>query len=83
MPVIGECPYDNCDESLWIAFDEENLELPMFYRDDCEECKREIWTKLSRVSPESYTQEDFYEKFEINEETKLITLKEHIDGPLN
>lgn len=73
MPVIGECPYEGCDESLWVG--EPDQPLPMFSKHECEGCKKVIWTYISRIEPKSYTEEAFLEKYSVDEKTKEISEK--------
>ena len=72
--IIGECPYNNCNEPLMIGV-EDGAQLPAFYPHYCEGCKRKIWTKMTRIDPASWTEEDFLRDFNVNEETKNITEK--------
>jgi len=69
--VIGSCPYDGCDGIVWQGVGD--VPLPKFVKHDCEDCGRTIWTKLSRIDPESWTEEDF--PFDVDEETKQLTPK--------
>lgn len=69
--VIGICAYEGCTEGLMLNIP--NIPLPAFVPHDCEGCGREMWTKLSRVDPKSYTQENFLKEYSINEKTKQIT----------
>lgn len=67
MPVIGQCPYDDCKE---VAF---RPEPPAgqrgFYRDECEGCGRVVWTMLSRFDAFAMTEADFLAEYEVDEET--------------
>ena len=71
--ILGNCPYEDCDDALMIPI--ADLPLPRFQRHKCEECKRTIWTLHSRITPESYTEEGFKERFDVDEATKHITEK--------
>lgn len=72
--IIGECPYSDCTEPLMVGVDE-SAQLPAFYPHYCEGCGRKIWTKMTRVDPASWTEEDFLKDFNVDEETKHITEK--------
>lgn len=69
--IIGECPYGDCEGSLFIP--SPDGKLPIMEKHNCESCKRVIWIKHSRVDPQSWTDEDFYKVFSVDEETKIIT----------
>lgn len=74
--IIGGCPYEGCDGDVWLGCDE--WPMPSFYRHTCEKCGKNIWTKITRVDPQSWTEEGFLSTYEIHEETKSI---KEIDNP--
>lgn len=69
MTQIGECPYDDCNESgMW-----ETPEVtPKFAHVKCGGCHRPIWLYLSRLDPKAYTKEGFNERFIVDEISKSI-----------
>jgi len=67
--ISGECPYEDCDEPIFIPCADK---CPAFQKIICEKCKRVFWEKHSRINPEGFTEEDFYKKYEVNEETREI-----------
>ena len=73
MSVIGECPYPDCHESFLLF--EEPAKMPTMQKHACEKCDRVIWTRHSRVDPWSMTETDFHDTYDVNEQTKSITLK--------
>lgn len=66
--IIGEYPC--CDGDLWIYLPD--IQLPVFEKEICPHCGKAVWHYLSRVEPISYTEEQFNEKYEVDEETKNI-----------
>jgi hypothetical protein len=67
--IFGNCPYEDCDADFTTSMGES----PRFEKHSCEKCGRVIWTLHSRIQPESYTQEGFALKYDVDEETKHIT----------
>lgn len=65
--IIGECPYEDCSEPLFLCMGEYG-----FTKDTCEGCGRIIWTLHSRLDPCSYTERGFQEEFKVDEERKTI-----------
>ena len=78
--ILGECPYEGCHGDVFLGCDD--WKMPSFYKHECEECKNWIWTKITRVDPQSWTEEGFNEHFTINEETRSIKEKEGVDPEL-
>jgi hypothetical protein len=72
--IIGSCAYEGCDEPLMINIPD--IPMPAFFQHDCEGCGMTMWTKFSRVDPESYTEENFIKEYTIDEKTKQIRNKE-------
>lgn len=66
--IIGE--YHCCDSPLFIELPE--VKLPKFLKETCPNCGKTVWHKLSRVDPESYTEESFLKCFAIDETNKTI-----------
>lgn len=67
--IMGACPY--CDQHMMNPI--AGLPLPRFQKIKTECCGKTIWLLHSRVDPKAYTDEDFREEYEVNEETKSIT----------
>jgi hypothetical protein len=66
---FGECPYDDCNEMLWIEIpDHSGKWFPML----CPKCHRKVWYFVSRIDPKAWTEADFLKKFTVNEFTKTI-----------
>jgi hypothetical protein len=68
--IFGDCPYNDCDELQMVPCAEKT---PCFSKETCEGCGREYWQKHSRIDPESYTLQEFEEKYIMDHETKQIT----------
>lgn len=60
--IVGEYPC--CDGSLLIALPEKT---PVWMKEECPHCGKTVWHHLSRVNPESYTEEAFNEKYELTD----------------
>lgn len=67
---MGDCPYPDCDGTVWEALPEGRL--PVFAEHTCETCKRVVWTKFSRIDPMSWTKDDFFKEFRVDLETKTV-----------
>lgn len=67
--IIGECPYDDCGESLMIPIYDSP---PQWERHECEHCHGVIWTRYSRVDPYSLTEVDFLLKHHVDHTAKVI-----------
>lgn len=61
--ISGSCPYKGCEGRVWEAI--ADLPLPKYQKHKCEECKRIIWTKHSRVDPCSWTSQGFHSQFKV------------------
>lgn len=70
--IIGEYPC--CHEPLMMALPD-GVQLPVFFSENCPNCGAKVWHRLSRASPESWTEENFLAKFDVNSETKVISPK--------
>lgn len=68
--IIGECPYVDCVEPLWIPIADNT---PAFERHECEGCERAIWTLHSRIDPWSMTEADFLTEYEVDQGTKSVS----------
>ena len=53
MPMMGECPYDDCGEIQWRELPD--VPLPAMGNDTCEGCGRVCWVRYSRVDPKVWT----------------------------
>lgn len=76
--IIGTCPYDGCNGSVWLPI--ADLPLPRYEKHVCDECKRVIWTKHSRWDPCLWTDEGFHETFIVDEKTKKIEERHPPEG---
>lgn len=45
---------------------------PVYFREECPNCKTPVWHCLSRIDPKTYLEPDFLREFEIDAETKTI-----------
>ena len=68
--IIGTCPYDGCEEALWIPIADP---APQYERHQCEGCEGWIWTYHSRLDPWSMTEKDFLTEYTVDEATKSIS----------
>ena len=75
---FGDCPYPDCSGSLeWAAVPDAS---PKFIRDACPDCQQVVWRKLSRLTPEAFTEQDFQNRYTVDEATKIITVREAAHG---
>ena len=58
--IIFTCPYEDCDGHDMLPIGD--IELPVVALHKCEECKRRVYTRLSRVDPMSWTEESWTEE---------------------
>lgn len=72
--IIGSCPYKGCEGRVWEACAPGD-KCPCYQRHKCEECKRWIWTKHSRVDPCSWTERNFLKEYKVDKKTKQIELR--------
>jgi len=68
--IIGECPY--CDAVMWNQCADVT---PAFEKVVCSECRETVWLYHSKLDPIAYTEEDFFDKFLVDEDTKIIKEK--------
>jgi len=68
--IIGSCPYNKCKGRIWLGCDD--WHMPSLYKHECESCKQTIYTKITRVDPQSWTLENFLKLYQIDEETKTV-----------
>jgi hypothetical protein len=61
--IIGECPYDDCDDVHFISIAEK---CPAVSDHVCDKCKRIYYIYHSRVDPGAFTEEDFKKHFIID-----------------
>lgn len=71
--VIGSYPC--CDGELFVALPDR--QLPVFSVENCPHCGCKVWHRLARLNPQSWTEAAFAMEFDVDEQTKMITLKEH------
>lgn len=76
MPVLGECPYDDCTEPLPWMDPPDDPPYTAMVPTTCEGCGRVYWTRLARMDPWSMTEADFLEEYEVDEETRTIKKRE-------
>lgn len=77
ITILGTCPYDDCDESLF--GDSPDGPFPIFFLHDCDGCGRGIVTEVNYVSACSYTKKDFFDIYTINHETRTISKRNEYD----
>lgn len=58
MVVLGECPYDDCDN-----FHAYEAELGVYTKHECEKCKRIFWIRHSAFDPVAIIDEAFNELY--------------------
>lgn len=75
MPIVGDCPYVDCSEPLFLSFDEEDTRLPVYGRNVCEGCQRPFWTRYSRYDSWSMPEGEFLEKFDVDHASMRVTDK--------
>lgn len=73
MTIMGDCPYEDCDEHQWRS--EPDVPLPVIGWDNCEGCGRKVWVWYSRVDPKVWTDEGFRQEWNVDEATKQVTRK--------
>lgn len=73
MSTIGDCPHENCGESVWRVLPD--VDLPAFSRETCPKCLQEVWMLYSRVDPQCFTPEQFRQRYSVDEGTKRITAR--------
>jgi hypothetical protein len=66
--------YPCCDGALTLSIPDD-LETPLIQREICPHCGALVWHKLSRFDPESWTDDGFRALYDVNDETKAVTLK--------
>ncbi len=64
--------YPCCDGDLTLGVPDET---PVIQREICPHCGTLVWHKLSRLDPESWTDAQFLEIYDVDDETKAVTLK--------
>ena len=70
--ISGTCPYKGCEGKVWLVSPEV---MPAYERHKCEDCKRWIWTKHSRIDPASWTERNFLKEYKVDKKTKQIDLR--------
>jgi hypothetical protein len=71
MPIIGTYPC--CGAELWFGLPD--AQLPRFAKHNCEECGATVWTWLTRLNPQTWTEESFDKIFKVDYENKSITVR--------
>ena len=67
--ITGGCPY--CDATQMNPY----AGHPALQKIVCEECHQTYWLKHSNFDPEAFTQEQFAERYEVDETTKSVVDK--------
>ena len=73
--IIGDYPC--CDKELLIPIPD-GVKLPAFSKEQCPYCGATVWHYISRVAPESYTDEQFLKEWTVDENTKQIKRKKDV-----
>lgn len=66
---IGECPYEDCSETMMITVPKKT---PTYALIKCDECGRDIWYRFSRIDPKAWKREAFEAEYAIDEDTRII-----------
>lgn len=69
--ITGEMPC--CGKGFMLLVPDGDL--PQYWKEICQHCNVAVWHKLSRIDPESWTEEDFLKAHIIDYENKLIKNK--------
>lgn len=69
---IGDCPYDDCRAPMMLGVPDVT---PTYALVECEECKRPVWYKFSRLDPGAWTKESFERIYEVDQEARTIKLR--------
>lgn len=72
--IIGSCPYKGCDGRVWTSIPDD-MPLPKYQRHKCEDCKRWMWTKHSRIDPCSWTERNFLKEYKVDKKMRQIELR--------
>lgn len=64
--IFGGCPY--CDAAQCNPY----AGHPALQKIVCEDCGKTYWLKHSNWDPEAFTEEQFVERYEVDEETKSV-----------
>jgi hypothetical protein len=70
--IFGEYPC--CEGPLAIAIPDK---CPAFVQEECPHCGAKVWHRLSRIDPESYTEDEFFKVYKVDFDKKSI---ERLDG---
>ena len=70
--IMGDCPYADCDGVHMISCAEK---CPAFSHETCDDCGRTYWILHSRLLPEAFTEEEFAERYQLDEATRQITVR--------
>ena len=68
--IIGECPYEDCRKLMMNPYKSNTMQ-----KIDCDGCGRQVWLQHSNLDPISYTDEEFLEKYKVDEDTKSISIR--------
>lgn len=71
--IFGQYPC--CGADLAIPMPEQT---PKYLPENCPACGAKVWHVLSRACPESFTEDDFLQRYEVNHETKTIRERERV-----
>lgn len=63
--------YPCCGSALAISMPERAA----YHRENCPACGAVVWHRLSRIDPQSWTEDRFLAEHEVDEQTKTIRVK--------
>lgn len=67
--ILGSYPC--CDGDLAFALPEGDL--PKYGKEACPHCGATVWHRFSRLDPESFTEEQFLERYRVDEGAGTVT----------
>lgn len=73
--------YPCCDGELTLSMPDQT---PTFAKENCPHCGELVWHKFSRIEPQSFTEAQFLDEYEVDDESMSITRKcsKHISPDL-
>lgn len=66
--ILGSYPC--CDGALSLALPKGDL--PKYGKEACPHCGATVWHRFARLDPESFTEEQFLERYRVDEATNTI-----------
>lgn len=73
--ILGSYPC--CEGALCIAVPERT---PAYQPEDCPHCGEKVWHMISRLTPTSWTEEDFLKEYTVDFDNMTIEQKNKPDG---